>query len=87
MLNILNSMTRTTGCNSALLGKLIKSTGKSVRKIACEVEVSPTLLWRLNLDKYSFVVKEGYRKRICDYFEVSEDDLFPFVSANKEKAS
>lgn len=93
MLNMLTRMERATGCDNALLGRLIKNSGKSVRKIAGEilettdVKVSATLLWRLNGKTYDFVVKESKRIAICEYFRAQQDELFPFVGANEEKAS
>lgn len=88
MLNIFHYMfERAQGCNSVMLIKLVKNSGKSVRKIAEEIGVSPALLWRLQLNKYHFIVKECQRLKICDHFNVDEDVLFPFVGANRGKVS
>ncbi len=50
-------------------------------------DVSESLLVRHRVGKYQYVVKEGRRKGICEFYGVDEDQLFPFVGANEEKAS
>ncbi|WP_374029787.1 helix-turn-helix domain-containing protein [Bdellovibrio bacteriovorus] len=73
---------RQQGCRQQLLKKLVETSGKSVKDLAEEIGISHGLLKRLLSGNYEFVVKEEYRSAICSYFEISDDELFPFVAAN-----
>lgn len=85
--NKLSMTIRQQGCDQQLLKKLVEHTGKSVKDIASEIGLSNGLLKRLLSGNYEFVVKEAHIKTICDYFEVPDEDLFPFVGAKKKSAS
>lgn len=64
----------------------VKSHG-GYTKAAEDLDVSRTLLVLIGTGKYPRQVKETTRAKICSGFEINEDELFPFVGANEEKAS
>lgn len=77
---------RKTDCK--LLKKLIRSHElDNMRAIAKQMGVSATILGELINGRYKPQVKETTRAKICDFLGASEDELFPFVGANEDKAS
>ena len=84
-------MKRAIGCNSALLSRLIDETKMSLQDISNEMEgVSAAMLSKLRRPgAYRYVVKEGPRTEICEYFRVTHkmDELFPFDRASGEMSA
>lgn len=75
--------------NTSLLRRLVRSYGKkgTVIEAAEGIDVSKTLIEQLLSNSYKPTLKEKTRRKICKGFDVDEDQLFPFIAVNEEKAS
>lgn len=75
--------------NRALLRRLIRMYGAkgTITEAAKDFGVSRTLLEKLLMGTYKPQVKERTRALICDGLNVSEDELFPVVSATESKSA
>lgn len=75
--------------NHNLLKKLVSTSGygRTNQKVAEALGVSKTLLESLMNGRYKPQVKERTRALICDGLNISEDELFPVVSATESKSA
>lgn len=60
-------------------------TGKA--QLSIGAKVSTSLVDKLYADTYEHHLKEAVRERICAYYNVSEDDLFPPATNRRGKAA
>lgn len=72
--------------------KLLKETIKrrdetSLKKVADAIEVSEPLLRKLLKGQYKFDLKDRTRYLIATGLGLSEDELFPVVSATESKSA
>lgn len=68
------------------LRELVKAKGeKAVERVAVEANVSTSLLMRIMAGTYGRTPAKASRMRLCTYFCVSEDELFP-LAPTKGKA-
>lgn len=71
--------------NSRRLKKLIRSQApNAMAKVSVGAEVGISTLQKMIDGKYPYLPKPDLRDRLCTFFNVSEDDLFPF---EEEEAS
>ena len=74
--------------NSQLLKMLVRAQGeKGTAKVALGADVSLSGLQKMMAGTYTHVPREAMQRRLCDFFHVSQDDLFPLVGASKKEAS
>lgn len=79
---------RVRKADQKMLKKLVKTHElDTMKEVAKGIGVSTTILREIISGRYKPDIKETTRMKICDFFGVSENELFPFVGANKEKAS
>ena len=77
---------RTT--NAKKLKELVRAKGESaVARVSLEAKVGLSTLEKMMAGSYDCVPRAATRERMCLYFDVPEDVLFPLVKAKGPKAS